>query len=104
MAEYDEIRVGNLYHSFGDRYFVILKLKRLENILAIPVSESALVEYDIRKNVNRPVKTTKQLADIRLEDTTLELEILFVKEQRIETRKTTVSQFWAAYNCVAEVS
>lgn len=90
MAEYDDIKVGNLYltSGFNPRYFVILSMDRKNNVIAV------------RKTNN--VKTDPYV-DVRLEDTFLELTIMFVNDHRIEERKTTVSQFWTAYDCVAEV-
>lgn len=93
MAEYDDIKVGNLYRTSGalqnyTRYFVILSMERKNNVITV------------RKT--NDVKTDPYI-DVRVEDTFLELTIMFVNDHRIEGRRTTVSQFWTAYDCVAEV-
>lgn len=94
MAEYDEIKVGNLYKMSSDRYFVIVSLLRKRNIIAVPA-------YDLMSG--KIIRDLANDAAITLEDQLLECEILLLGEKRVESRQTTVAQFWKAYDCVTEV-
>lgn len=101
MAEFDEIKVGNLYRMSGDRYFMLLSFVKKENIIAVTVYNNPLVAGDKKKGIRPNSERTTE--SIRLDDTFLNCEIFILGETKPQGRKTTVAQFWVAYDCVAEL-